>query len=230
MSKVLLIQNTRIESSGYLGDLLNADGFEITSVNAKHEKIPTGNFSMVVILGAPESANDDLPYLREEQKLIRTYVNDNVPVLGVCLGSQLIAKTFGANVYRGPKKEIGFYNDLKINNNSSLFSGLQNPFTVFHWNGDTFDLPEGAVRLVSSRHYQNQAFQYKSAIGLQFHLEVNEEMVHLWLDNTEEKLKEIPYVNTQKIRSDVSENAAIVKSNMKIFYNNFKSSFHLTKV
>ena len=227
MPKVLLVQNTRIEGSGYLGDLLNEDGFKITSVNAKHEKIPTDNFSMVVILGAPESANDDLPYLREEQKLIKTSVDNNIPVLGICLGSQLIAKTFGANVYSGPKQEIGFYNDLKISNNSALFTGFQNPFTVFHWHGDTFDLPEGAVRLASSEHYQNQAFQYKSAIGLQFHLEVNEEMVNLWLDNTEEKLKEIPYIDPQKIRSDVDENISIVKSNMKSFYNNFKSSFHI---
>ena len=203
MSNALLIQNTQIEGSGYLGDLLKQDGFEITSVNAKHEKIPTENYSMVVILGAPESANDDLPYLREEQKLIKTSVDNNTPVLGICLGSQLIAKTFGANVYRGPKKEIGFYNDLKINTDSKLFSGFQNPFTVFHWHGDTFDLPEGAVRLASSEYYQNQAFQFKSAIGLQFHLEVNEEMVNLWLDNTEEKLKEIPYIDPQKIRSDV---------------------------
>lgn len=227
MSKILLVQNTRIEGSGYLGDLLNEDGFEMTSVNAKYEKIPTDNFSMVVILGAPESANDDLDYLREEQKLIKTSVDSNIPVLGICLGSQLIAKTFGANVYAGPKKEIGFYNDLKISNNSALFTGFQNPFTVFHWHGDTFDLPEGAVRLASSEHYQNQAFQYKSAVGLQFHLEVNEEMVNLWLDNTEEKLKEIPYIDPQKIRSDVGENISIVKSNMKNFYNNFKSSFHI---
>ena len=227
MPTALLIQNTRIEGSGYLGDLLKEDGFEITSVNAKHEEIPNKDFSLVVILGAPESANDDLPYLREEQKLIKNSVEKNIPVLGICLGSQLIAKTFGANVYSGPKKEIGFYNDLKIKDDSPFFSGFKNPFTVFHWHGDTFDLPEGAVRLASSEHYPNQAFQYKSAIGLQFHLEVNEEMVNLWLDNTEEKLKEIPYIDPQKIRSDIDENISTVKSNMKNFYNNFKSSFHL---
>ena len=227
MSDVLVVQNTRIESSGYLGELLSRDGFDITSINAKHEIIPNKKFSLVVILGAPESANDDFPYLIEEQELIKNSVNDDIPVLGICLGSQLIAKTFGAKIYSGPKKEIGFYNDLKISSDSTFFSGFQNPFTVFHWHGDTFDLPQGALRLASSEHYTNQAFQYKSAIGLQFHLEVNEEMVNLWLDNTEEKLQKISYINPQEIRSEINENISIVKSNMKNFYNNFKSSFDL---
>jgi GMP synthase-like glutamine amidotransferase len=227
MSNILLVQNTKTEGSGYLGELLNDDGFDITSVNAKHEPLPKKDFSLVVILGAPESANDNLPYLQAEQQLIKNCVEKNIPVLGICLGSQLIAKTFGAKVYRGPRKEIGFYNDLKIHNDTSFFSGFKNPFTVFHWHGDTFDLPENAVRLVSSEHYLNQAFQYKSAVGLQFHLEVNEEMVNLWLDNMEKQLQKIPYIDEQKIRSDINENISTVKSNMKNFYNNFKSSFEL---
>ena len=227
MSDVLLVQNTRVEGSGYLGELLKSDGFKLISVNAKHESFPDSKFSLVIILGAPESANDDLHYLQAEQHLIKNYVKKNIPVLGICLSSQLIAKTFGGKVYRGPKKEIGFYSDLKIVNNSTLFSGFKNPFTVFHWHADTFDLPQGAIRLASSDHYPNQAFQYKSAIGLQFHLEVNEEMVNLWLDNTEEKLKKIPNIDPHKIRSDIIENISTVKSNMNSFYNNFKSSFNL---
>ena len=227
MSEVLVIQNTNIEGSGYLGELLNKDGFVIHSVNAKHEKLPAKNYSLVVILGAPESANDDLPYLQAEQKLIKKTVDDNIPVLGICLGSQLIAKTFGGKVYPGPKKEIGFYHDLITDNNSKLFSGFTNPFTVFHWHGDTFDLPQKAIRLVHSKNYPNQAFQIGSAVGLQFHLEVNAEMVNLWLDNTQEKLQQIPYIDPQKIRSDIDENISIVKNNMNNFYNNFKSSFHL---
>ncbi len=227
MSDVLLIQNTKIEGSGFLGDLLKDDGFKITSINAKHEKIPDDNFSLAVILGAPESANDDLPYLNREKELIKNYVEKNIPVLGICLGSQLIAKTFGAKVYPGTRKEIGFYSDLEIQNNSSLFSGFKNPFTVFHWHSDTFDLPEGSVLLASSKYYPNQAFQYCSAVGLQFHLEVNENMVNLWLDNTEEKLQNISYIDPQKIRSDIDANISIVKSNMKNFYKNFKSSFQI---
>jgi len=227
MSEVLVVQNTRVEGTGYLGELLRKDGFVTHLVNAKHEKLPEKNYSLVVILGAPESANDDLPYLQAEQKLIKKTVDDNVPLLGICLGSQLIAKTFGGKVYPGPKKEIGFYHDLKIDNNSKLFSGFTNPFTVFHWHSDTFDLPEGAVRLAHSEHYSNQAFQINSAVGLQFHLEVNTEMVNLWLDKTREKLEQIHYIDPQKIRSDIDENISIVKNNMNNFYNNFKLLFHL---
>ena len=227
MSEVLVIRNTSIEGPGYLGELLNNDGFVIHLVNAKHEKLPEKNYSLLVILGATESANDDLPYLQAEQKLIKKTVDADIPVLGICLGSQLIAKTFGGKVYRGPKKEIGFYHDLRIDNNSKLFSGFTNPFTVFHWHGDTFDLPEQAVRLVHSENYPNQAFQINSAVGLQFHLEVNAEMVNLWLDKTQEKLQQIPYIDPQKIRSDIDENISIVKNNMNNFYNNFKSLFHI---
>jgi GMP synthase (glutamine-hydrolysing) len=227
MSDVLVVQNTGIEGSGYLGELLNNDGFDITLVNAKHEQLPEKYFSLVVILGASESANDDLPYLHAEQQLIKNCVEDDVPVLGICLGSQLIAKTFGVKVYAGPKKEIGFYDDLTISDDSEFFSNFKNPFTVFHWHGDTFDLPAGATRLASSGDFLNQAFRYKSAVGLQFHLEVNENMVNLWLDNTEEELLKIPYINPKKIRSEIVENISIVKLNMNNFYNNFKSFFDL---
>lgn len=227
MSDVLFIQNTKIEGSGYLGDLVKQDGFRIKSIYAKQEKIPEEEFSLVVILGAPESANDELFYLQKEQELIKNSVEKETPVLGICLGSQLIAKTFGGKVYPGPKKEIGFYNDLVPESNSSLFSGFSSPFTVFHWHGDTFYLPKQAIRLVHSKNYPNQAFQIQSAIGLQFHLEVNAAMVNLWLDKTQEKLATIPYIDIKKIRNDINENISSVQENMRIFYSNFKTVFKL---
>lgn len=210
-----------------LEPLLRKDGFDINLINAKHETLPEKENSLVIILGAPESANDNLPYLIQEQTLIKKSVEKNIPVLGICLGSQLIAKTFGGKVFGGHKKEIGFYHDLVFDENHSLFTGFKNPFTVFHWHGDTFDLPEGSTRLVSSQDYPNQAFQFQSAVGLQFHLEVNEEMIKLWLDKSEEKLRHISYIDIEKIRKDIERNIIIVKSNMEIFYKNFKSSFHL---
>ncbi len=210
-----------------LEPLLRKDGFDINLINAKHETLPEKENSLVIILGAPESANDNLPYLIQEQTLIKKSVEKNIPVLGICLGSQLIAKTFGGKVFGGHKKEIGFYHDLVFDENHNLFTGFKNPFTVFHWHGDTFDLPEGSTRLVSSQDYPNQAFQFQSAVGLQFHLEVNEEMIKLWLDKSEEKLRHISYIDIEKIRKDIERNIIIVKSNMEIFYKNFKSSFHL---
>lgn len=228
MPDVLLVQNAKIEGSGSLGPLLQSDGFKIKSVYAKQERLPEDDFSLMVILGAPESVNDNVEYLKKEQLFIQNFVKREKPVIGICLGSQLIAKAFGANVYRGSKKEIGFYHDLKIDNTESkLFSGFENPFTVFHWHGDTFDLPDGAQRLVHSDDNSNQAFQFDTAVGLQFHLEVDESMIKLWLDKTHEKLHQIPYIEPQKIRQDIDENISTVKSNMKIFYNNFKSTFNL---
>lgn len=228
MTDVLVIQNTKIEGSGQLGALLEEDGFDIHTVHAKTKPLPQKDFNFAVILGGPQSATDNLLFMRKEEDLIRKYVENQKPVLGICLGSQLIAQAFGAKVYPGPIKEIGFYHDLKIEDNSSaLFSGFENPFTVFHWHSDTFDLPHGSKRLVSSDNYLNQAFQIGSAVGLQFHLEVTYNMVRLWLDKTEEKLSSIPYLNLKKIRSDVDSNISVVNGNLEKFYNNFKLEFNL---
>lgn len=227
MSNVLVIQNTLLEGTGVLGELLSSDGFKIVQMLAKNEKLPKNDYAILVVLGAPQSVNDNLSYLKDEERLIQDFVSQEKPVLGICLGSQLIAKAFGAKVYRAEKKEIGFYHDLVIDNsNSKLFSGFENPFTVFHWHGETFDLPKNAVRLAHSNNI-NQAFQLDSAIGLQFHLEVDSKMINLWLDKTHEKLEKIPYTYPEKIRQDIDENISTVSKNMEIFYKNFKTTFNL---
>jgi len=228
MTDVLVVQNTRIEDSGILGKLLENDGFKIRQVFAKTDKLPRNDASFLIILGGSQSANDDLSYLRAEEQLIREFVSKEKPVLGICLGSQLIAKAFGATVRPSVKKEIGFYHDLiKDDTNSKLFLGFENPFTVFHWHNDTFDLPRNAVRLAHSNDYENQAFQLQTAVGIQFHLEVDESMINLWLDKTEEKLEKIPYIKPEKIRQDIDANISTVKKNMDTFYKNFKSTFNL---
>lgn len=227
MTDILVIQNSKIEGIGTLGNLLESDGFRLRTVYAKQGKIPTDEFPLLVVLGAPESANDNASYLLDEQKLIRNFVQNKIPVLGICLGSQLIAKAFGAKVFPRSKKEIGFYNDIEIDNNSKLFSGIQNPMTVFHWHGDTFSLPDNSIRIAHSQNYENQAFQLESAIGIQFHLEVDKTIVKLWLDKAEEKLKEISYINPDNIRHEIDEKIPIVQNNMEIFYKNFKTIFNL---
>ncbi|HXG74344.1 MAG TPA: gamma-glutamyl-gamma-aminobutyrate hydrolase family protein [Candidatus Nitrosotenuis sp.] len=225
MSKVLVIKNAGLEGPGTIGELFESDGFKLQTIFAKKERLPPLDHSVVLILGAPESANDDLQYLKDEMSLIRTAVQKKIPTLGICLGSQLIAKAFGANVYKGTKKEIGFYHDVKIDPaaRSRLFSGISNPFTVFHWHGDTFDLPKNSTRLAYSEMY-NQAFQYGSAVAVQFHFEVNKEIVTSWLDATQEDLDGI---DPNEIRDQIDANIGSVQTNMKIFYKNFKSVFNL---
>jgi GMP synthase-like glutamine amidotransferase len=227
MSRVLVIKNAGLEGPGTIGDLFESDGFSLQIIFAKKERIPPLDHAAVLILGAPESANDDLQYLKDEMSLIRNAVQKNIPTLGICLGSQLIAKAFGARVYPGPKKEIGFYHNIRIDSasNSRLFDGLTNPFTVFHWHGDTFEIPENAKRLAHSETY-NQAFQKDSAVGVQFHFEVNKEIVLSWLDHTQEDLNS-SHIDPNKIRTEIDSNIEDVLSNMKIFYKNFKSEFNL---
>jgi GMP synthase (glutamine-hydrolysing) len=229
MSEILVIQNAKYEGLAVLGELLKKDGFVTKTIFAKTEPIPTSNPSAMIILGAPESANDDLQYLKDEINLIRNYAEKNIPILGICLGSQLIAKAFGARVYQGPKKEIGFYQDVEFDNqkDSSLFRGINSPAIVFHWHGDTFDLPKGATRLAHSKQYENQAFRFKSAVAVQFHLEVDEPTIRLWLEKSKEELSSISYIDPESIEKKIPQYIEGVKNNLTIFYNNFKSEFNL---
>jgi GMP synthase-like glutamine amidotransferase len=229
MTKFLVIQNTKNEGIGVLGELLRKDGVHINTILAKNEEIPDINPDAIIILGAPESANDDLPYLKKELELIRRSVEKNTPVLGICLGSQLIAKAFGARVFKGPKKEIGFYDDIEFDNSekSNLFRGISSPCTVFHWHGDTFDLPENAIRLAHSKSYQNQAIRIGSAIGIQFHLEVDEPTVKLWLEKSRKEIDDTPYIDPGLIEKQIPQYIQTVRNNLEIFYKNFKSEFNL---
>lgn len=229
MPDILILQNSRFEGPAFLGQLLEEDGFKTQIIHAKTEKIPTFNHSALIILGAVESANDNLTYLKEEMKLIRHAVNKEIPVLGVCLGSQLIANSFGARVYKSKIKEIGIYHDIHFDNTSksALFSGIKSPATVFHWHSETFELPENAVRLAHSKNYKNQAFQLGSAIGVQFHMEVDEETIRLWLEKSKEELDKIPYISAEAIIKKIPDNIKTIQNNMKIFYQNFKTAFAL---
>ena len=229
MSDILIIQNARYEGPAVLGELLRLDGFNISTVLAKRERIPAIDSCAIVILGAPESANDDLPHLNEEVNLIIESSRKNIPVLGICLGSQLIAKAFGAKVYQGSRKEIGFYQDIEFDNtsDSKLFNDIKSPATTFHWHGDTFELPNHAVRLAHSKDYENQAFKYGSAVGVQFHLEVDESTIRLWLEKSKNEISTIPYIDPEEIAKKIPQNIDIIQNNMRVFYRNLKSEFNL---
>jgi len=137
----------------------------------------------LIFLGGPMSANDPLPYLRTEMGVIEHALTAGTPVLGVCLGAQLMASALGARVYRNAEREIGWF-DIHLAPGAAsdpVFAGLRQSETVFHWHSDTFDLPAGAELLARSDRTERQAFRYGRVwYGIQFHLEVNPPMIVDW--------------------------------------------------
>jgi len=137
----------------------------------------------VIVMGGPQSANDSLPGLLAELKLVEQAVVADTPVLGICLGAQLIAKALGARVYRNPEKEIGwapvYFTEAAARD--PLFAGVDSPSMLFHWHGETFDLPAGAQWLAYSDKCLHQAFRFGSNVyGIQFHPEITPEMIVDW--------------------------------------------------
>ena len=195
MPRLLVFQHVAHEILGTLDPLLRGKGFRIRYVNfgRSNYKIPNlENYDGLIVLGGPMNVDqvDDYPYLVPEVKAIKKALDLDMPILGICLGSQLLAKALGAEVSKNGSKEIGWYDvkptaDGKID---PLISQFDNEEKIFQWHGDTFDIPKGAVKLASSETCGNQAFRYGDKVyGLQFHLEVDEQMIERWLINPENK-------------------------------------------
>jgi len=182
--------------------------FRYLDVAAKHPcSLDCEELPGLVVLGGPMNVDetDKHPYLKDEIGWIREAVGAGVPLLGICLGSQLLAKAFGAKVYAGPVKEIGWY-PLELSaaaGDDRLFVGCEPALTVLQWHGDTFDLPAGAVHLAQSPLYRNQAFRIgPCAYGLQFHIEMTAEMIEDWLSESVNcgELASLDYIDPEVIR------------------------------
>jgi len=197
MKKLLVCQHVAHELLGTLNPLLKRAGFRIRYVNfARHPDAQPSldGYDGLVILGGPMSVNDShrLPHLTTEMKLIEAALQLNLPVLGICLGSQLIAKTLGADVYPNREKEIGWYDIAPTDaaKNDPLLMAFEKSETIFQWHGETFDIPKTSHHLAFSSRCAHQAFRYgENVYGLQFHLEVDEPMIQRWLrvaDNRKE--------------------------------------------
>lgn len=176
-------QHVPFEGLGSLAPWLDSAGHQITGTRFYEPvELPVlSDIGLLIVMGGPMSANDEaeFPWLIEEKDYIRRAVSAGTPVLGVCLGAQLIASALGCPVFRNTKKEIGWF---PINGVVPSISTGHEAFRfppyveVFHWHGETFELPEGAIRLARSDACNNQAFQYGNrVIGLQFHLETTPE-------------------------------------------------------
>ncbi|HSB14852.1 MAG TPA: gamma-glutamyl-gamma-aminobutyrate hydrolase family protein [Bryobacteraceae bacterium] len=189
--RVLAFRHVPFEHLGLIVPALGAHGVAFEYVDLfRDASIPLDLDSAagLIFMGGPMSVNDNLPFLEAELRLIERAVAAGKPVLGVCLGAQLIARALGARVYRNEAKEIGWFpvHFTKECAGDSLFDGFNGPETVFHWHGETFDLPEGARLLASSDACRNQAFRWgRNVYGIQFHLEVTPEMIGDWLTEDE---------------------------------------------
>lgn len=195
---VLILKNVPNEGPGTIEDFLVGNAIPYRIVEMPSEELPdAGDAETLVILGGYMSVNESgiYPFITKEVEMVKEFMGQGKKIFGVCLGAQIMAKALGAKVYAGPEKEIGWY-DIEL-----LDEGLRDPritklaihpragdfwkkFKVFHWHGETFDIPPGAQRIARSILYPNQAFRYgKNAYAFQFHIEVKKETIFEWLKN-----------------------------------------------
>ena len=182
------LRHVAFEDLGLLAPVLEREGWDVGFCEAAvddllHHSIK--NSELLIVLGGPIGAYEanDYPFLKSEISLIEYRLSRDLPTLGICLGSQLMAAALGSRVFKGAVKEIGWGAvDLTCEGRSSCLKALQGEGdVVLHWHGDTFDLPRDATRLASNANYENQAFAYgRNALGLQFHLEADPRQLEEW--------------------------------------------------
>jgi GMP synthase (glutamine-hydrolysing) len=186
IANVYILQNIGCEIPGIISDCLKATGISIHNIRAfEGQQIPPAMNAAagLVVMGGPMGVYEQqrFPFLLDEQRLVEQALKEDKPVLGICLGSQLLASTLGAEVRKGEQKEIGWHRVALIEDTAetdSLWKGVVPFFTAFHWHGDIFTLPEGAVSLVYSELTSCQGFRYgKAAYGFLFHMEVTEKII-----------------------------------------------------
>jgi GMP synthase (glutamine-hydrolysing) len=199
MAKIWVLQHHPAENLGLI-----AEALESAALAWQYVRVFDGNPAPadmkgaggLIVMGGPEAVYqlDRYPYLRAEMALIENALKSGKPVLGVCLGSQLLAAVLGASVRRGAQKEIGWY-PVRLRseaNDDRLFRGLPSEFMACHWHGDVFDLPTGAVPLASSELTELQAFRYgDKAWGLLFHAEMTQQIIAALVRENAEGLKRV---------------------------------------
>ena len=184
----VVLQHVAFEGPGSVASAITDSGAGLRTVRVDlGESVPppgaVGDMAGLVALGGPMGVADDLPWLGDERALLREAVTAGLPVLGVCLGAQQLAAALGAEVRRGPAPECGV-GEVHLTADAigdPVFGPAPTPLPCVHWHGDTFSLPDGAVRLAGNEAYENQAFRVGArAYGLQFHVEVTASLVAHW--------------------------------------------------
>ena len=192
MKPVAIFRHAPSEGPGYFATFLDSRDipWQLFRIDAG-DALPADarQFSGLVFMGGPMSVNDDLPWLPRSLALIRQAVQADIPVLGHCLGGQLMAKALGGVVGRNPVKEIG-WGEVAVADNATAkaWFGETGKFDAFHWHGETFTIPPGATGTLGNKHCANQGFAMGKHLGMQCHIEMTEEMVREWCDLGEEEI------------------------------------------
>lgn len=193
-------QHVSFEQPGSITEWCQARGHLLTGTQFYKNELHSPDFDtidLLVIMGGPMNIyeEEEYPWLNMEKQWIKQAIALKKPILGICLGAQLLADSLGAKVYPGKEKEIGWFPITRTSKYEPPFQYIPKQMNVFHWHGDTFNLPENAVRMASSKVCQNQAFIYeKNMIGLQFHLEVGEENIRDIIDHSRNELTQGRYI------------------------------------
>lgn len=190
MQPILIVTHVDHEGPGYFTQVLNRNAIPYRLVSIGHgDALPEhpNNFSGLVFMGGPMSVNDPLPWIEQELSLIRNAVAAAIPVLGHCLGGQLISKALGGTVTRNRVTEIGWFDVEQVASPASAWlADLPTRFPVFHWHGETFSLPAGATSLLCNVNCEQQAFAIGNTLALQCHIEMTEAMVRQWVASSPE--------------------------------------------
>lgn len=179
---MLILRHEPFEHLGHFAAILDGKGIKYR-YHDLDEPLNDKHYSGLIIMGGPMSANDNSRGIKDELALIENSLHKDIPMVGICLGSQLIAKALGAPVYRNKQLEIGWEPVwlTAAGNNDAVLGKTESPHTFFHWHGETFDLPQGAEWLAYSEKCKHQAYRYgRNVYGLQFHPEVTPEMIDDW--------------------------------------------------
>ena len=203
---ILFVQHVKNEGPGNFMQVLHGHNvpFQILETSAPVSFVQPPDLRGVIILGGPMNVDDeaDCHFLTEEKDFIRDMIRQEIPLLGVCLGAQLIAQAAGGSVFKASDKEMGWYKvDLcKEGEQDFLFRGLPKSFHVFQWHEDTFSIPPQGKRLVTAAGCPNQGFKVgKRCYGIQFHLEADSTMINGWLQSM---MKDLPASRLGKIREE----------------------------
>lgn len=196
-------QHVPFEGLGSIEPWLHANGYQLTSTRFfETADMPAPEaIDLLVVMGGPMSVNEEekFPWLAVEKQFVREIIRSEKPVLGICLGAQIIASAMGAKVFMNTAKEIGWFPINAVTSADDSVFKFPPSETVFHWHGETFDLPPGAIRLAKSEGCENQAFQLgKRVIGLQFHLETTPKSAREIIANCRQELVPSRYVQTEE--------------------------------